>query len=95
MRKIKNMRLIKKAISSESQYLRILFGKHRYELGKLGNKGTGNHRHGERSGRGTGTHSKNVLIHDVFQFQAKRLGSLNKFKGKDRSILIATDVASR
>merc|ERR1712050_401364 len=27
--------------------------------------------------------------------QAKRLGSLNKFKGKDRSILIATDVASR
>lgn len=27
--------------------------------------------------------------------QAKRLGSLNKFKAKDRSILIATDVASR
>ncbi|XP_023227056.1 probable ATP-dependent RNA helicase DDX47 [Centruroides sculpturatus] len=27
--------------------------------------------------------------------QAKRLGSLNKFKGKSRSILIATDVASR
>ncbi|KAK7506376.1 hypothetical protein BaRGS_00002488 [Batillaria attramentaria] len=27
--------------------------------------------------------------------QAKRLGSLNKFKSKDRSILIATDVASR
>ncbi|KAK7111865.1 probable ATP-dependent RNA helicase DDX47 [Littorina saxatilis] len=27
--------------------------------------------------------------------QAKRLGSLNKFKTKDRSILIATDVASR
>lgn len=28
-------------------------------------------------------------------FQAKRLGSLNKFKAKDRSILLATDVASR
>ncbi|KRY61320.1 putative ATP-dependent RNA helicase DDX47 [Trichinella britovi] len=27
--------------------------------------------------------------------QAKRLGALNKFKAKDRSILIATDVASR
>ncbi|XP_076454712.1 putative ATP-dependent RNA helicase DDX47 [Babylonia areolata] len=27
--------------------------------------------------------------------QAKRLGALNKFKSKDRSILIATDVASR
>jgi ATP-dependent RNA helicase DDX47/RRP3 len=27
--------------------------------------------------------------------QAKRLGSLNKFKSKDRSILLATDVASR
>jgi len=27
--------------------------------------------------------------------QAKRLGSLNKFKAKSRSILIATDVASR
>ncbi|XP_076309062.1 putative ATP-dependent RNA helicase DDX47 isoform X2 [Tachypleus tridentatus] len=27
--------------------------------------------------------------------QARRLGSLNKFKSKDRSILIATDVASR
>ena len=27
--------------------------------------------------------------------QTKRLGSLNKFKSKDRSILIATDVASR
>ncbi|XP_074647196.1 putative ATP-dependent RNA helicase DDX47 [Tubulanus polymorphus] len=27
--------------------------------------------------------------------QAKRLGTLNKFKSKDRSILIATDVASR
>ena len=27
--------------------------------------------------------------------QAKRLGSLNKFKAKQRSILIATDVASR
>jgi len=27
--------------------------------------------------------------------QAKRLGSLNKFRGKERSILIATDVASR
>lgn len=28
-------------------------------------------------------------------FQAKRLGALNKFKSKNRSILIATDVASR
>ena len=27
--------------------------------------------------------------------QSKRLGTLNKFKSKDRSILIATDVASR
>ena len=27
--------------------------------------------------------------------QSKRLGSLNKFKAKNRSILIATDVASR
>jgi len=27
--------------------------------------------------------------------QTKRLGALNKFKGKDRSVLIATDVASR
>ncbi|EEC15254.1 DEAD box ATP-dependent RNA helicase, putative [Ixodes scapularis] len=27
--------------------------------------------------------------------QAKRLGALNKFKSKNRSILIATDVASR
>lgn len=27
--------------------------------------------------------------------QAKRLGSLNKFKSKSRSILVATDVASR
>ena len=27
--------------------------------------------------------------------QAKRLGSLDKFKGKTRSILVATDVASR
>ena len=31
----------------------------------------------------------------VFYFQSKRLGALNKFKSKDRSILIATDVASR
>ena len=30
-----------------------------------------------------------------FYFQSKRLGALNKFKSKDRSILIATDVASR
>ena len=28
-------------------------------------------------------------------FQSKRLGALNKFKSKDRSLLIATDVASR
>lgn len=28
-------------------------------------------------------------------FQNKRLGSLNKFKAKARSILLATDVASR
>ena len=28
-------------------------------------------------------------------FQTKRLGALNKFKGKARSILVATDVASR
>ena len=28
-------------------------------------------------------------------FQSKRLGALNKFKSKDRSPLIATDVASR
>ena len=27
--------------------------------------------------------------------QSKRLGALNKFKAKDRSILLATDVASR
>ena len=31
----------------------------------------------------------------VATFQAKRLGALNKFKTKERSILIATDVASR
>ena len=31
----------------------------------------------------------------VFYFQSKRLGALNKFKSKDRSLLIATDVASR
>lgn len=31
----------------------------------------------------------------IFYFQSKRLGTLNKFKSKDRSILIATDVASR
>lgn len=30
-----------------------------------------------------------------FSFQSKRLGSLNKFKAKARSILLATDVASR
>lgn len=30
-----------------------------------------------------------------FFFQSKRLGALNKFKSKDRSLLIATDVASR
>lgn len=30
-----------------------------------------------------------------FDLQSKRLGTLNKFKSKDRSILIATDVASR
>lgn len=27
--------------------------------------------------------------------QAKRLGALNKFKSKDKSILVSTDVASR
>ena len=31
----------------------------------------------------------------LLDFQSKRLGALNKFKSKDRSILIATDVASR
>ena len=31
----------------------------------------------------------------VFLFQSKRLGALNKFKAKSRSILVATDVASR
>lgn len=31
----------------------------------------------------------------AFSLQSKRLGALNKFKSKNRSILIATDVASR
>ena len=31
----------------------------------------------------------------TYSFQTKRLGALNKFKSKERSILIATDVASR
>ena len=40
---------------------------------------------------------KMLLLKGYFfvSFQSKRLGALNKFKSKDRSILIATDVASR
>ena len=34
-------------------------------------------------------------FHFFSLFQSKRLGSLNKFKAKARSILLATDVASR
>lgn len=37
----------------------------------------------------------NALSQCIFFFQSKRLGALNKFKSKDRSLLIATDVASR
>ena len=35
------------------------------------------------------------LTHSHPHSQAKRLGALNKFKTKSRSILVATDVASR
>jgi len=37
----------------------------------------------------------NCVMCDICCLKNKRLGALNKFKAKDRSILIATDVASR